>query len=174
MYDTVLVPTDGSEPADRAVDHALTLADRYGAGIHALYCVETHRYGEPALDVHVLTDLPDATVNVLQREADVVVQKSLREGFGLVVSEALWKRTPVVGSTVGGIPLQVEDGHDGDLVEPNDVPGVADGVVALLEDERLRTSFGANGRERVRERFLLPRQLADLLEVLETVLDLER
>ncbi|ELY56092.1 group 1 glycosyl transferase [Natronococcus amylolyticus DSM 10524] len=124
-------------------------------------------------DVHVLTDLPDTTVNVLQRESDVVVQKSLREGFWLVVSEALWKRTPVVGSNVGGIPLQVEDGHDGYLVEPNDVPGVTDGVVALLEDERLRTSFGANGRDRVRERFLLPRQLADLLGVLATVLDLE-
>ncbi|MDG5820552.1 glycosyltransferase [Natronococcus sp. A-GB7] len=124
-------------------------------------------------DVHVLTDLPDATVNVLQRESDIVVQKSLREGFGLVVSEALWKRTPVVGSNVGGIPLQVEDGHDGYLVDPDDVPGVTDGVVALLEDERLRTSLGENGRVRVRERFLLPRQLADLPEVLATVLDLE-
>ncbi|MCU4750687.1 universal stress protein [Halobacteria archaeon AArc-curdl1] len=49
MYDTILVPTDGSDPANRAVDHALALADRYDARIHAMYCVETHRYGEPAL-----------------------------------------------------------------------------------------------------------------------------
>lgn len=127
--------------------------------------------GDP--NVHVLTDLPDATVNVLQRESDVVVQKSLREGFGLVVSEALWKRTPVVGSDVGGIPLQVEDGENGYLVAPNDVSGASDGVVALIEDERLRTTFGANGREHVRERFLLPRQLADLLEVFVEALGLD-
>ncbi len=49
MYDTILVPTDGSDPANRAVEHAMTLADRYDATIHAMYCVETHRYGEPAL-----------------------------------------------------------------------------------------------------------------------------
>jgi len=49
MYDTILVPTDGSDPANRAVEHALALADRYDARVHALYCVETHRYGEPAL-----------------------------------------------------------------------------------------------------------------------------
>ncbi|MFC6719039.1 universal stress protein [Natrialbaceae archaeon GCM10025810] len=49
MYDTILVPTDGSDPANRAVEHALTIADRYGARVHALYCVETYRYGEPAL-----------------------------------------------------------------------------------------------------------------------------
>ncbi|WP_255171125.1 glycosyltransferase [Natrononativus amylolyticus] len=120
-------------------------------------------------NVHVLTDLPDATVNVLQRRSDVVVQKSLREGFGLVVSEALWKRTPVVGSSVGGIPLQVEDGRNGYLVEPADTAGAADCVVDLLKDEDRRTRFGANGQEHVRERFLLPRQLADLLDVLVEV-----
>ncbi|WP_114576250.1 glycosyltransferase [Saliphagus sp. LR7] len=125
-------------------------------------------------DVHVLTDLPDMRVNVLQREADVVVQKSLREGFGLVVSEALWKRTPVVGSTVGGIPLQIEHGRNGYLVGPEDVPGVATSLVALLENEDQRAAFGANGRKRVRERFVLPRQLADLLEALVTVLRRDR
>lgn len=85
----------------------------------------------------------------------------------------LWKRTPVVGPNGGDVALQIEDGHDGYLVDPDDAPGVTDGVVALLEDERLRTSSGENGRERVRERFLLPRQLVDLLEGLATVLDLE-
>ncbi|MFU8868344.1 universal stress protein [Natronococcus sp.] len=72
MYDTILVPTDGSEPADRAVDHALTLADRYGADIHALYCVETHRYGEPALSSTelVLDDLEDRGAAMLEAVGD--------------------------------------------------------------------------------------------------------
>ncbi len=125
-------------------------------------------------DVHVLADLPDTRVNVLQRESDVVVQKSLREGFGLVVSEALWKRTPVVGSNVGGIPLQVEHGRNGYLVDPDDVPGVAAHLVTLLEDADRRTAFGANGRAHVRDRFLLPRQIADLFEEFVDVLDRDR
>ncbi len=124
-------------------------------------------------DVHVLTDLPDTTVNALQRLSDVVVQKSLREGFGLVVSEALWKRTPVVGSTAGGIPLQIVDGHNGYLVEPDDATGAGDRLVDLLEHEERRRRFGESAREHVRERFLLPRQLADLLEIFADELGLE-
>ncbi|WP_265109954.1 glycosyltransferase [Halosolutus halophilus] len=116
-------------------------------------------------DVFVLSELPDTAVNVLQRRSDVVVQKSIREGFGLVVSEALWKRTPVVGSTAGGIPLQIEDGRNGYLVAPDDVGGVARRVERLLDDEERRTSFGRNGRAHVRDGFLLPRQLVDCLEV---------
>jgi trehalose synthase len=116
-------------------------------------------------DVHVLTDLPDAGVNVLQRRSDVVVQKSLREGFGLVVSEALWKRTPVVGSNVGGIPLQIVDGRTGYLVDRRDVESAADHVLDLLANEDRRTEFGENAREHVRKRFLLPRQLEELFEI---------
>ena len=116
-------------------------------------------------DVHVLTDLPDAGVNVLQRRSDVVVQKSLREGFGLVVSEALWKRTPVVGSNVGGIPLQIVDRRTGYLVDRRDVESAADRVIDLLANEDRRTEFGENAREHVRERFLLPRQLEELFEI---------
>ncbi|WIV65805.1 glycosyltransferase [Natrialbaceae archaeon AArc-T1-2] len=134
------------------------------------------RVAEEAVDdpnVHVLTDLPDTAVNVLQRRSDVVVQKSLREGFGLVVSEALWKRTPVVGSNVGGIPLQIEDGHNGYLVEPEDVESAADHVAGLLEDDERRRRFGEHAREHVRDRFLLPRQLEELLEIFLEVCDLE-
>ncbi|MFC4440034.1 MULTISPECIES: glycosyltransferase [Natrialbaceae] len=116
-------------------------------------------------DVHLLADLPNTTMNVLQRRSDVVVQKSLREGFGLVVAEALWKRTPVVGSNVGGIPLQIVDGENGYLVEPDSIEALAERTEALLEDEEQRKSFGQNGREHVREGFLLPRQVADWLEV---------
>ncbi|PSP45782.1 glycosyl transferase family 1 [Halobacteriales archaeon QH_10_70_21] len=117
-------------------------------------------------DVHLLTNLPDAGINALQRGADVVLQKSLREGFALTVSEALWKRTPVVGTTAGGIPLQVEDGVNGFLNEPEDVEAAADSVAELLESDSLRRRFGEAGRETVREQFLTPRLLLDYLGVL--------
>jgi trehalose synthase len=120
--------------------------------------------------VHLLTDLPDATVNHLQRRADVVVQGSLREGFGLVVSEALWKRTPVVGSNVGGIPLQIDDGENGYLVAPDDAEAVAERTIRLLADDALRSRLGWRGRSTVRERFLLPRQLLDGLRLFRDVL----
>ena len=117
-------------------------------------------------DVHLLTDLSDAGINALQRRADVVLQKSLREGFALTVSEALWKETPVVGTTVGGIPLQVDDGENGFLEAPDDLEAVADDVVELLESPSRRRRFGERGRETVRERFLTPRLLADHLELI--------
>ncbi|MFC4541403.1 universal stress protein [Halosolutus amylolyticus] len=72
MYDTILVPTDGSDPANRAVEHALELADRYDADVHAMYCVETHRYGEPALSSAeiVLDNLEDQGAAMLEELAD--------------------------------------------------------------------------------------------------------
>jgi trehalose synthase len=122
-------------------------------------------------DVHLLTDLPDVGINLLQRSADVGVQKSLREGFALTVSETLWKETPVVGANVGGIPLQVEDGENGYLVEPEDVDATADRIVRLLEDDELRERLGTGGRETVRERFLLPRLLKEYLSLLASEID---
>ncbi len=116
-------------------------------------------------DVHVLTNLSDRAVNVLQRCSDVVVQKSLREGFGLVVAEALWKRTPVIGSNVGGIPLQIVHGETGYLVEREDVAAVADHAVNLLRDDGCKRTLGDHAREHVRDKFLLPRQLVDLFDV---------
>ncbi|RQG99594.1 universal stress protein [Natrarchaeobius oligotrophus] len=72
MYDTILVPTDGSDPANRAVEHALELADKYDADVHAMYCVETHRYGEPALSSAeiVLDNLEDQGAAMLEKIAD--------------------------------------------------------------------------------------------------------
>jgi trehalose synthase len=115
--------------------------------------------------VHLLTNEPNLTVNYVQSRSDVVVQKSIREGFGLVVSEALWKRTPVVASRVGGIPLQITDGETGYLTEPRDVGTVADRITRLFSEPALRERLGENAREHVRERFLLPRQLGDYLEL---------
>jgi trehalose synthase len=121
--------------------------------------------GDP--DVHLLTDQPDTTVNHLQREADVVLQKSLREGFALTVSEALWKRTPVVGGDVGGIPLQIRDGENGYLVDPEDYPAAADRVRALLADHSNGERMGEHGQAFVRDRFLVPRLLLDYLELIQ-------
>ncbi|PSQ12686.1 glycosyl transferase family 1 [Halobacteriales archaeon QS_5_70_15] len=135
--------------------------------------IEVYREVEDAAeddaDVHLLTDVPDAGINALQRGADVVLQKSLREGFALTVSEALWKGTPVVGANVGGIPLQIEDGENGYLVEPEDVGATADRVTRLLEAESLRRRLGEGGHETVRERFLTPRLVEDYLALLRDV-----
>lgn len=105
-------------------------------------------------------------VNALQRRAAVVVQKSLREGFGLTVSEAMWKGTPVVGGNVGGIRHQIQDGVNGFLV--SDVPETAARVVQLLKDEALRERLGAAARETVRQKFLLSRVLEQYLDLLNS------
>jgi trehalose synthase len=117
--------------------------------------------------IHVLSNLTgvgNVEVNALQRCSDVVVQKSVREGFGLVVSEALWKGTPVVAGRAGGIPLQMADGVGGYLVD--DVQGCAAAVLRLLRDRPLARALGHRGRERVRRHFLLPRLLLNELSLL--------
>ncbi|MDD5747783.1 MAG: glycosyltransferase [Actinomycetota bacterium] len=117
-------------------------------------------------DVFLLTNtqgIGNIAVNAFQLAADVVVQKSIREGFGLVVSEALWKRKAVVAGNVGGIPLQIEDGVSGFLV--NSIEECAEKVLFFLNNPEARESMGRAGRERVRERFLTPRNLENYLEM---------
>ena len=114
--------------------------------------------------IHLFTNLTgvgNVEVNAFQRLSEVVVQKSIREGFGLVVSEALWKGTPVVAGRAGGIPLQLADGAGGVLVES--VEECAQAIVSLLRDPDRAAELGRSGRERVREHFLLPRLLLDEL-----------
>ena len=109
-----------------------------------------------------------AIVNALQRHATVVVQKSLKEGFGLTVTEAMWKARPVVGSAVGGIPDQIEDGVSGLLLsDPEDGDQFASALERLLKDEELRRKLGDNARECVREHFLATRHLLQYGELLE-------
>lgn len=120
-------------------------------------------------DVHLLVNLDAVVINALQRKAAVVVQKSLREGFGLTVSEALWKGRPVVGGQAGGITLQVRDGQDGFLVDS--VEDCADRIAELVTDPARADELGRNGRARVRERFLATRELADHLELFAQLLN---
>jgi len=124
-------------------------------------------------DVHILVNIQDndRTVNALQRAADVVLQKSLREGFALTVSEALWKGTPVVGTRVGGIPLQVLHNKTGILVENNSQ--AVQGVVRLLKNSRLRKKLGKQGREHVREHFLITRHILDYLKLFDYYLSIQ-
>jgi trehalose synthase len=103
-------------------------------------------------------------VNALQRVADVAIQKSIREGFGLIVSETQWKGTALVAGRAGGIPLQLEDGVTGRLAMSIDE--FAARVVELLDDPALAQTMGTAGIRRVRERFLMPRLLADQLRLL--------
>ena len=108
-------------------------------------------------------------VNALQRRADVVVQKSLAEGFGLTVTEAMWKRRPIVAGAVGGVLEQIEDGVQGVLVDPRDLSAFGAAVSSLLADGSRAASLGDAAHERVRERFLPPDYLAANLEVVAAV-----
>ncbi|MBZ0157970.1 MAG: glycosyltransferase [Alphaproteobacteria bacterium] len=111
----------------------------------------------------ILSHQDSALVNALQRRADVVLQKSLREGFGLTVTEAMWKRTPVIGGNVGGIRHQIEDGVNGFLV--SSVGEAADRIVLLLKDKRMRETMGARARETVKQRFLMIRLVEQYLDL---------
>ncbi len=105
-------------------------------------------------------------VNSLQKTSSVILQKSIREGFGLTVSEAMWKGTPVVASNVGGIPEQIIDGETGLLVDPHDIRACADRVTALLKDPKGAEDMGRKAREHVRKNFLITRHLNDYLGLL--------
>jgi trehalose synthase len=112
-----------------------------------------------------------AIVNALQRRSDVVVQKSLAEGFGLTVAEAMWKRKPVVGSRVGGIQDQIVDGTSGVLIDdPTDLESFRDAVLGLLADPARARAVGQAARERVRDRFLGTAGLLRYLDLLERLL----
>lgn len=112
-----------------------------------------------------------AMVNAIQRYASVVAQKSLQEGFGLTVAEAMWKATPVVASAVGGIVDQIIDGESGLLIdEPTDGPAFTAAVDRLLETPELDEHISSNAQERVRHQFLGNRHLEQYLPLIEDVL----
>ena len=112
----------------------------------------------------ILTSGDDtALVNALQTRAVVVWQKSLREGFGLTVAEAMWKGTPVIGGNVGGIRYQIEDGVNGFLVSSIEVS--AKRIVQLVNNQGLRDEMGHKARETVRKKFLMTRYLEQYLDL---------
>jgi trehalose synthase len=111
--------------------------------------------------IRILSVQDTALVNALQRRAAVVLQKSIREGFGLTVTEAMWKGAAVIGGNVGGIKHQIEDGVNGYLVD--NVEDTAARIVALLKDRALRERLGRKARDSVRNRFLMPRLMEDWL-----------
>jgi len=125
-------------------------------------------------DIHILSNLNgvgNVEVNAFQRAADVVIQKSVREGFGLVVSEAFWKERPVVAGNVGGIPLQIVNGKTGYLV--NTVEECAQRVLSLLRNPRKARKMGRAGREFVRDNFLITRYLRDYLRIFQELKGIE-
>jgi len=131
-----------------------------------IYFEKTARYAGEDYDIHLLTDLVgvhDIEVNAFQRASNVVLQKSLREGFGLTISEALWKGVPVVGANVGGIPLQVISNVTGFLV--NNVEEAVEKTIYLLKHHEAAEKMGEKGREHVRKNFLVTRHLEDYLKL---------
>jgi trehalose synthase len=127
--------------------------------------VQEERAGDP--DIYTLSNLHqvgNVQINAFQRCADVVVQKSVREGFGLTVSEALWKNRPVVGGRAGGIVIQIRDGFDGYLV--SSVEECAARTIDLLADPVGADAMGTQGHEHVRANFLATRELEDWLRLL--------
>jgi trehalose synthase len=119
---------------------------------------------QSASDRVLVLSVDDALlVNALQRKAAVVLQKSTREGFGLTVSEAMWKGTPVIGGNVGGIRHQITDGRNGFLVDSNE--DAANGIVKLLKDPALCDRMGREAQRTVRDRFLMTRLLEQWLDL---------
>jgi len=112
-----------------------------------------------------------AIVNALQRRSEVVVQKSLAEGFGLTVAEAMWKARPVVASRIGGIQDQIVDGVSGSLVgDPRDLAEYGNAVTKLLADPERAERMGIEAMDRVRTEFLGPRHLLQYLSLLSKLM----
>ena len=109
-------------------------------------------------------------VNALQRFSTVVVQNSIREGFCLAITEALWKGKPIVATNVGGIPLQIRDGEEGFLVNPHDRDQFAERIVEIVKNPSLAKEMGGKGKERVRNHFLITRLLSDYLNLLNDMI----
>jgi trehalose synthase len=142
--------------------------ERTFAELHAAWtAVEPERRRRLHLACLPMTDVEQnaAIVNALQRRSDVVVQKSLAEGFGLTVAEAMWKGRATVGSRVGGIQDQIEHGVSGMLAEPNDLAGFGSAITSLLHDRETARELGRAARERVCAEYLAPHYLVRFLKL---------
>ncbi len=145
---------------------SMALDDPEGWGVYQQ--VSDAAEHDPLIHVYTnLTGVGNVEVNAFQRLSEVIVQKSIREGFGLVVSESLWKGTPVIAGHAGGIPLQMPAGVGGRLVHSTEECATA--MLELLRNRELAADLGQRGREHVREHFLLPRLLMEELRLLSTL-----
>ena len=147
---------------------SLASDDPEGWGMYAAI----HTEADKDKDIHVFTNLTGVgsmQVNAFQTACDVAIQKSIREGFGLVVSEALWKGIPVVAGNAGGIPIQMTGKLSNYLV--NSIEECAEKVVYLLRNRKLATALGKEGKENVTRNFLMPRLIRDELSLVKRVLE---
>jgi len=125
---------------------------------------------EQEKDIRLIINAPDILINALQRASSVVVQKSIKEGFAITVSEALWKGTPVVTSNVGGISSQVIQGKNGYLLEPKDYAGFAEKIIYLIKNPDIAEKMGAFGKEYVKNNFLITRHLLDYIQLMKKII----
>lgn len=125
---------------------------------------------EQEKDIHLVINASDILINALQRVSSVVVQKSLKEGFAITVSEALWKGTPVVTSNVGGISSQVIHGKNGYLLNPKDYNGFAEKISYLIKNPEVAKKMGEYGKTYVKNNFLITRHLLDYIRLMKAVM----
>jgi trehalose synthase len=130
-------------------------------GIEVLEKVRAAAMGDPDIHIIFLPPASDITINALQRASTVILQKSLREGFGLTVAEALWKAKPVIASAVGGIPLQIAHKYSGIL--SYSIDGTAFYLKQLLNDTDYAEKLGLNGKAHIKNNFLITRHIRDYL-----------
>ena len=161
-------PAAASVSDDPEADQVLRQVRRAGAALPRAARDRVHLACLPMEDLEENA----AMVNAIQRRADVIVQKSLAEGFGLTVAEAMWKARPVLASRVGGIQDQIRHGTSGLLLEdPSDLGGFGRGIQTLLTDRDQAQRMGQAAHRRVREDYLAPRRLAQELDLIERVAD---
>lgn len=125
--------------------------------------VKAYAADDPDIYLLLLPPFSDKAVNALQRKATIVLQKSLKEGFGLTISEAMWKGKAVIGGATGGIPLQIIHGSTGFLI--HSIEGTAFRIRQFLNNPEMAKRMGEKGREYVRDNFLITRQVRDYLSV---------
>jgi len=125
--------------------------------------VKQHAADDPDIHIHLLPPFSDKDINALQRTATIIIQKSLKEGFGLTVSEAMWKGKPIIGGATGGIPLQIVHGATGFLV--HSVEGAAFRIRQFLNNPDMAIRMGEKGKEYIRNNFLITRQIRDYLSI---------
>lgn len=156
---------DAFEQVQRRVDCQLVLAGGEAAddpeSAEVLAKVRERANSNPDIHVLAIPSGSDIEINALQRASSVIVQKSIKEGFGLTVSEALWKAKPTVASAVGGITLQITHKYSGLLC--HSIEGAAHAIKQLLQNPEYGKKLGENGREHIRQNFLLTRHLRDYL-----------